>query len=63
MLTAAYLNPVVSVTVAIRKEYDNRNLKETASPSFLLYWTYIYRPVLYEVARRVWGGLTADGRV
>jgi hypothetical protein len=63
MLNAAYLNLVASVTVAIRMEYDNRNLKETVTPSFLLYWTYIYRPVLYEVARRVWGGLTANGRV
>jgi len=52
-----------SVTIAIRKERDNRNLKERVTVSFLLFWTHIYRPVLYDVAGRVWGGLTANGRV
>jgi hypothetical protein len=52
-----------SVTVAIRKDRDNRNLKEPVTVSFLLFWTHISRSVLYDVARRVWGGVTANGRV
>jgi hypothetical protein len=65
MTQAAYLKPMNSVTEAIRKERDNRNLKGPVTLSFLLFWTHthIYRPVLYDVARRVWGGLTANGRV
>ena len=69
MIHAAYFVAMNSVTVAISKEGNNRNLKEPVTLSFLLFWThththtYIYRPVLYDVAGRVWGGLTANGRV
>jgi hypothetical protein len=63
MLHAAYLKPMNFATVVFRKEGDNRNLKEPLTLSFLLCWTHIYRPVLYDVAGRVWGGLTANGRV
>jgi len=54
-----------SVAAAIRKERDNRNLKEPVGYSIVpsVLDTHIYRPVLYDVARRVWGGLTANGRV
>ena len=79
MIHSAYIEPIDSVAVAIRKERDNRNLKERVTVSFLLFWTdthihihththththtHIYRPVLYDVAGRVWGGLTANERV
>lgn len=63
MLQADCLKPMDSVTVTISKERDNRNLKEPVTISFLLFWTHIYRSVLYDVARRVWGGLPANGRV
>ena len=57
--------PMDSVAAAIRKERDNRNLKEPVGYSIVpsVLDIHIYRPVLYDVARRVWGGLTANGRV
>lgn len=60
IVNAARWNPIDSITIAISKEYRNRNVKETVTASFLRCWTYIYRSVVYEVAGRVWGGGQVD---